>query len=179
MNQPRPFEPLCRRWVARLKFPPYRHLPGETPHPRIHPEGHSYGVTEPLGEKPLSSAAWWENEAYLFGVDLYNYAYWWEAHEQWEAAWKQAEGDTAHLLQGMIQLGAALIKWNLGNDRGREGLWSRSHQHLHQIVSPQWCGVCIRPLAEEAGRFFNHHPRAPLRGWLEGPVLQLETLPTR
>jgi hypothetical protein len=178
MRSPEPFLNAPTRYLPHFDLPAYRHVPRMTPHPRTAADGHSVDTSEPVCE-PLTNLNWSQHVTWLFGVDLFNQAYWWEAHEQWEAAWKQAEGDTAHLLQGMIQLGAALIKWNLGNDRGREGLWSRSHQHLHQIVAPQWCGVCIRPLAEEAGRFFNHHPRAPLRGWLEGPVLQLETLSTR
>ena len=138
MNQPRPFEPLCRRWVARLKFPPYRHLPGETPHPRIHPEGHSYGVTEPLEGKLLSPAAWWENEAYLFGVDLYNYAYWWEAHEQWEGLWRLAgvKSLCGLYLQGLIQVGAALIKWHQGNRRGASKLAAKGCDKLERV-----CGV--------------------------------------
>ena len=138
MNQPRPFEPLCRRWVARVKFPPYRHLPGETPHPRIHPEGHSYGVAEfPAGEC-LSAATWWENEVYLFGVDLYNYAYWWEAHEQWEGLWRLAGAKSlcGLYLQGLIQVGAALIKWHQGNRRGAGQLAAKGCGKLERV-----CGV--------------------------------------
>jgi hypothetical protein len=43
MVQPRPFDPACQRWVPELNFPPYRHLPGETPHPHTHLDGHGYG----------------------------------------------------------------------------------------------------------------------------------------
>jgi len=36
-----------------------------------------------------------------------------DAHEELEAAWKAAEGDTKVLLQGLIQIAAGLHRWNL------------------------------------------------------------------
>mgnify|MGYP001825962430 CR=1 FL=1 len=39
----RPFDPRCRCYLRDFSFPPYRHRPGETPHPYTSPAGHSYG----------------------------------------------------------------------------------------------------------------------------------------
>jgi hypothetical protein len=36
-----------------------------------------------------------------------------DAHEELEAAWKAAEGETKVLLQGLIQIAAGLHRWNL------------------------------------------------------------------
>lgn len=62
------------------------------------------------------------SELYLYGVDLFNFAYWWECHEQWEAIWKFS-GPTSHegrLLQGMVQIAAACLRKFMGShDSGR------------------------------------------------------------
>jgi hypothetical protein len=51
-------------------------------------------------------------------VDLFNHAYWWEAHEAWEGLWSHAEGTQRLFLQGLIQLAAALLKHRLQSARG-------------------------------------------------------------
>ena len=56
------------------------------PHPTNSPEGHSYGKEDEEHEK-WDSDLWKDNEDYLFGIDLYNYHYYWEAHEAWEGLW--------------------------------------------------------------------------------------------
>ena len=49
---------------------------------------------------------------FLYGVDLYNHGYLWEAHEAWEGLWHQAKRDAlqAEFLQGLIQCAAAALK---------------------------------------------------------------------
>src|SRR5262245_31829542 len=100
-------------------FPAYRFVLGENPHPTIDPAGHSFNVPE---EDPgvLTVENWRANETYLYGVDLYNYAYWWESHEAFEALWREfAPGDTEReFLQGLIKISAALLKWHLHDWRG-------------------------------------------------------------
>jgi predicted metal-dependent hydrolase len=51
-------------------------------------------------------------------VDLFNHAFWWEAHEAWEGLWAGAEGTQRLFLQGLIQLAAALLKHRLRSMRG-------------------------------------------------------------
>jgi len=51
-------------------------------------------------------------------VDLFNHAFWWEAHEAWEGLWSHAEGTQRLFLQGLIQLAAALLKHRLQSARG-------------------------------------------------------------
>ena len=72
-----------------INFPNYRYIPGIHPHPINSPEGHSFGAEEPEIDS-WDSDEWAENEDYLFGVDLYNYHYYWEAHEAWEGLWTSA-----------------------------------------------------------------------------------------
>lgn len=96
-------------------LPPYRHEPGKTPHPERHPEGHLFG-------KDLEP----REDDFLYAVDLFNARYWWEAHVYWEGLWAAASGTEAELLQGLIQLAAAMVKRRAGNREGEAKLLARS-----------------------------------------------------
>ncbi len=129
--------PLPARYVPERRFPRYRHRLGQTPHPRTDPEGHSWECPAPESP-PLTSDNWRQHDAWLFGIDLFNHGYWWEAHECWEAAWYTTKDEAiCHLLQGLIQLAAAWLKWEDGNQRGRRGLWRRSRDHLSAAATAQ------------------------------------------
>ena len=98
------------RYSSRV-FPPYRYIPGLHPHPTNSPDGHSYGGEDEEHEK-WDSSLWRENEYYLFGIDLYNYHYYWEAHEAWEGLWIASVRNSSNhrFIQGLIKCGAALLK---------------------------------------------------------------------
>ena len=93
------------------EFPPYRYVPGLHPHPSNSPEGHSYGEEDEEHGK-WDSELWKDNPEYLFGIDLYNYHYYWEAHEAREGVWIAAVRNSSEhrFLQGLIKCGAALLK---------------------------------------------------------------------
>ena len=110
--QPVPFDPGWIRYCPQRPFPPYRHVPGVTPHPINDVHGHSYGMNEETDDPIPPPEAWRENEDYLYGIDLYNFAYWWEAHEAWEELWQNAEDEYRLFLQGLIQISASLIKYH-------------------------------------------------------------------
>ena len=100
---------------SKQRFPPYRHVPGRSPHPTRDPAGHSFGAVA----APLSSfdpERWRSCAEYLYAIDLFNHAYWWEAHEALEAVWRAAGRRTATgmFLQGLIQVAAALLKRSVG-----------------------------------------------------------------
>jgi predicted metal-dependent hydrolase len=44
------------------------------------------------------------------GRRLFNAGRWWEAHEAWESAWIDEEGEARQLLQGLIQVAAGYFK---------------------------------------------------------------------
>ncbi|WP_447986225.1 DUF309 domain-containing protein [Nitrospira sp. Nam74] len=102
------------RYSSRA-FPAYRFIPGVTPHPRRHPDGHSYGHAEPA----LSAVApdqWQTNDAYLYGVDLYNFDFWWECHEVFEGFWRGArKTEQGCFFQALIQVAAANLKLCMGS----------------------------------------------------------------
>ena len=104
-----PIKQPCR--YTNKPFPEYRYIPGENPHPTRDPKGHSYN--KPVNElSGFSPEEWSTCKEYLFGIDLFNFGYWWEAHEVLEAVWISAgrNTDTGLFVQGLIQLSAAHLK---------------------------------------------------------------------
>lgn len=103
-------------------FPPYTFVPGRTPHPVRDPAGHLFGQSPEL-PSPLDPARWQDSRAYLYGIDLFNQGYYWEAHEVWEGLWRAAgrTGPIANFLKGLIKLAAAGVKVRQGQPRGVAG----------------------------------------------------------
>jgi len=96
---------------SNREFPAYRFVPGKTPHPTRDPQGHSYNrIPEPL--PPFDPQLWSACEEYLYGIDLFNHGYWWEAHEALEAVWVAAGRytQTGQFVQGLIQIAVAHLK---------------------------------------------------------------------
>jgi len=93
----------------------------------------------------LAPEDWAGSETYLFGVDLFNEGFFWEAHELWEALWLGAKGrdddDSAEFLQGLIQCAAARLK--VAQERPR-GL---------QRLTASGCGF-LRAVAERRGEHY-------------------------
>ncbi|MDE0554398.1 MAG: DUF309 domain-containing protein [Candidatus Poribacteria bacterium] len=134
LKQPEPFDANWHRYCPQKPFPPYRHIPGVTPHPIRDPRGHSYRLEEEHDDDPLPPELWRENEDYLYGIDLYNFAYWWEAHEPWEGFSHQAEDTYRLFLQGLIQVSASLIKYHSRMLRPLRTLSTAGRDKLRQVV---------------------------------------------
>ncbi len=155
-------------------FPPYRFTPGRDPHPAADPRGHSY---EPPGHARPAVAfrppeAWRECDEYLYGCDLYNHAYWWEAHEAWEDLWRVVPGGSAqrHFLQGLIQVSACHLKLHLaeaaaadplrraGHLAGVERLRASSKTHLAMALSEtgmdRYMGFSLSSWVEGVAEYF-------------------------
>ena len=94
--------------VPQKSLPPYAYLPGKNAHPARDPAGHSYHV-EPI---PVAAEASPSSDAFLWGLDLFNHGYYWEAHEAWEGLWRVADrdGQLRVLVKGLILLAAAGVK---------------------------------------------------------------------
>ncbi len=73
------------RFLPERAFPPYTYVPGQAPHPIRDPAGHMHGVEPEPAE--LHVEDWWNCTEYLWGIDLFNHGYYWEAHEVWEGLW--------------------------------------------------------------------------------------------
>lgn len=148
-------KPELPRYTQRA-FPPYRFLPFQSgspfPHPRNDPAGHSYGRDEDY-LSGFTPADWRTCEAYLYGVDLFNHAYWWEAHEALEAIWLAAgqTSDCGRFVQGLIQLAAAQLKRFTGEIRGARSLTLSSQEKLSP-AGEIYLGIEVAPLLDDAWR---------------------------
>ncbi|MFT5051867.1 MAG: hypothetical protein ACI8QZ_003296 [Chlamydiales bacterium] len=124
------------RYAASRPFPSYAFLPGRDAHPTRDPLGHSYSEDPEPAAAYFPPEQWAANEDYLFGVDLYNHGYLWEAHEAWEGLWHQAKHDEmqAQLLQGLIQCAAAALKIPMEQPGGLVKLSEKGTERLEQVA---------------------------------------------
>ncbi|HYQ91919.1 MAG TPA: DUF309 domain-containing protein [Candidatus Competibacteraceae bacterium] len=123
--------------LTALPLPPYAYVPGQHPHPIHHPAGHRYGMPTPV-YGPLDPQHWATSEPYRYGIDLFNYGYYWEAHEVWESLWR-AHARTepiARFLQALIALAAAGVKQRQGRVRGVQRHGERAKALLCQAAQP-------------------------------------------
>ena len=147
--------PGAPRYGPDETFPPYRHVPGRTPHPVRDPDGHAHGAPEePV--RPLPPERWREDAAFLRGVDLYHAGYLWEAHEAWEGIWRAAPpGPQRELLRGLIQLAAELLKAQLGNARGVRLLSAAVRGRLASIPGSRFMGLDLDALRRDVDACFG------------------------
>lgn len=147
MSEPRPRNPFWPRYTSR-PFPPYRFVPGRTPHPRRDPRGHSYGRPEPAPAL-WSPDRWYQAHDYLYGIDLYNFAYWWECHEIFEGLWTAAGRGSVEgsFFRALIQLAAAHLKRFNGN-RYAAGVLVRACLLRLERTPVHYMGVDVAGLIE-------------------------------
>ena len=138
-------------------FPPYRFVPGRSPHPFAHEGGWGYGSDRPVPPF-VAREDWATNVSYLRGVDFFNRGWWWEAHEVWEEQWHVVEGRDAvqhDLLKGLIQLAACALNRERGSDRGAGRLLESACGFLEQAAAAggdQLMGLDLPALRDEARR---------------------------
>jgi hypothetical protein len=145
------------RYVPQLAFPPYAFVPGVHPHPVTDIRGHQFGY--PHGAPaPLDPARPCASLDFLFGVDLFNSGYYWEAHEAWEGLWMAAgrTGPVADFLKGLIKLAAAGVKARTGQSVGVQRHARRADELFQSVqdVMPTgksaFCGIRIAELIRAA-----------------------------
>ena len=159
-DEPSPPDPAFPRYT-QAAFPAYRYVPGRGAHPRRDPGGHSYGRPEPHAT-PLDPAEWAQSNVYLYAVDLYNFAYWWEAHECFEVLWHQTDkvGPLGNLLQGVIQIAAGNLKRFMAAESAAQKLGARGLVRLAGVPSP-FLGLDVRGFEAEARAYLAGERAAP------------------
>jgi hypothetical protein len=142
-------------------LPAYRFVPGVTPHPRRHPGGHSYGEPEPAVSAP-GPDQWQSSEAYLYGVDLYNFAFWWECHEVFEGFWRAApKTEEGGFFQALIHVAAANLKICMGSPASADRLSLAAFERFHRLPHV-YMGIDLRS--------FERDIRAYVVGSRTGPA---------
>ena len=152
-----------------LSWPEYRFLPGRDPHPHTYPEGHS---SRSPGESPppvefKSADQWRESVDYLFGCDLYNHGYWWEAHETWEGLWQLTDKSQVQgqFLQTLIQVAAGHLKLHMGKLAGVENLRQSAARHstyvIQQIGDSELMGLPFKEWYGRVNEYYAHLLTSP------------------
>jgi uncharacterized protein len=162
VTEPTPLDPAWPRYSLR-PFPSYRYVPGQTQHPRRHPLGHSYGNPEP-SPQPFHPNEWQTSDDYRYGIDLYNFAYWWESHEIFEAFWHAAErgSEQGNFLQGLIQLAAANLKRAMNNEAAAQKLSRAGITRLQRVAVP-YMGIDVHLVLQALSEYLSGtHPHLPL-----------------
>lgn len=161
---------------SNVPFPPYSYVSGVHPHPVSDPRGHAYGH-EPERPAPFAADRWRENSTYLYGFDLFNHGYYWEAHEAWESLWHAAgrDGATADFLKGLIKLAAAGVKFREGNAAGVERHARRSLELLP--TASVFAGARLEDLRGRIGKLADTAPLNAVSEALLPIVLELKWKP--
>lgn len=135
------------RLVPHIPFPAYAFVPRQNAHPTRDPNGHSYGRPEQK-PAPLTTDTWQTSTDYLYGIDLFNHGYFWEAHEAWEGLWHACgrRGNIADFLKALIKLAAAGVKAREGNPNGVQRAANRAAEIFTELQSRE---------SEKAGAFLG------------------------
>jgi hypothetical protein len=165
------------RLVPERPLPPYAFVPGRSPHPVSDPAGHSFGAAPPPPSR-LVPERWAANTTYLYGLDLFNAGFYWEAHVEFEALWlgEGRKGVVADFLKGLIHLAAAGVKRLEGRLQGVAGhaaraaeLWRNVARSL-EPAQEVFLGLPLAGLIDRAAAIAR-------AGWPDTPPLLLASLP--
>jgi predicted metal-dependent hydrolase len=155
-HNPIAIKPAPPRYTQR-PLPLYRYLPFQgsatLPHPRNDPAGHSFDADEDYLPHFMPED-WTDCEPYLYGIDLFNHGYWWEAHEAFEVVWLaagQRETLCGIFVQGLIQLAVAQLKRVSGSPSGAQSLTAAGCEKL-AVTEEIYLGIEVAALIAEAQR---------------------------
>jgi hypothetical protein len=145
-----------QRYLPARPLPSQAFLPGRTPRPAA-------AETVPGSIEPLSEHSWASHAPYLWGVDLYNADFVWEAHEAWESIWRETpDGSSPRLfLQGLIQCAAASVKSALADGEAVTRIASRALDRLTRVQQqqgPNYLGVELAPFIAAFQHFAMTQP---------------------
>lgn len=155
---PAPPKAPKRRYRPDEPLPSYRFVPGGAhPHPTHDDDGHMRGRA-PLATKG-SHLAWMVDPAWLYGVDLFNHWYFWEAHEVWEPVWKSLDkaSPPGVFVQGLMRCAGALLKVHAGELEGVLAFWGQAEVRLGQVAKavPELFGVKTKPVFKGFASYFK------------------------
>ena len=132
--EPQFHDPMIPHYTDR-PLPVYRHLPFQNAHPFLDKGGHSYG--EKLSPPDSFTLENWQHCGdYLYCIDLFNYGFWWEAHERLKQLCFAAGRDSemGQFIQGLIQVAAALLKHFMQEEQGAATLAELGLKNLQQTT---------------------------------------------
>lgn len=131
-----PGRPPPRYWPDE-GFPPYRYVPlGRHPHPTMDDGGHMRTGRPAIPDDAPSELAWMTNRWWLYGVDLYNHWYFWEATETWEPLWRRLDKQSpeGQFLQALMMLNGLCLKVQCQETEGVVAFWQQARERLERVA---------------------------------------------
>jgi len=124
-----------KRLCPHLPLPSYRYIPGQGPKDEHRDDLPRVKVED------LPPERWTENQAYLYGMDLYHHEFFYEAHEVWEQLWHKVGHKTVQgqYLKALIQLAALRLKLLLKQPRPAERLRGSAQNGLNRVLESGQC----------------------------------------
>jgi uncharacterized protein len=147
-------------------FPPYAYAPGDTPHPTRDPRGHSYAAGFEIPERP-DPEEWRACRDYLYGIDLFNHGFYWEAHEVWEGLWVACGRRGPNLPAGVA---AAGLKARSGSARGMR---ANAGKAVRLFGRGSYCRAASWPSITERWRGRRYSPPMHLSALSLGQPVQV------
>ena len=95
------------------------------------------------------------------GRAAFNRGEFFAAHERWEDAWHQLAGPARELVQGLIQIAAALHHVQQGRPRPAASLLAKGLDKLSRPVPPTLADLPIASFAGEVARFLAELTASP------------------
>jgi uncharacterized protein len=140
---------------TNIPFPGFRHIPKQKI-TQLELSKHDHIPKLPELKQEFSSQTWQNCTNYLYAIDLFNYAYYWEVHEVLENLWMKVgkKSPEGLFIQGLIQLSVALLKNLQSNKLGLKRLTDKA---MPKLLSQQgiYLGVDIRNLINQFNIYLN------------------------
>jgi len=115
--------------MTLIPFPHRAYLPGAGVHPHVDLSWMAILETVHAGGQSTSLN---------YALDLFNFGYWWEAHEVLEVIWKEcSDVEETDFLKGWIKLCAALVKDRQCHAMARDRLLEQGVKGVTSAV-PGW-----------------------------------------
>jgi hypothetical protein len=156
---PTPLTKRYPRYWPHEELPPYRYVPlGSHPHPTMDAGGHMQDRLAPPGDPP-SELAWMTNRYWLYGIDLFNNWYFWEAAEVWSPLWVGLEkkAPAAVFVQTMMMVSGGILKAHCNEPKGVLSFWQKADERftaLKRSHKELW-GIKISRVQKDFRRFFK------------------------
>jgi hypothetical protein len=140
---------------TNIPFPNRKYIPGRGTHPKKDP--HGFHTPElPSDMTKIDNDNWHISQRYLYALDLFNFGYWWEAHEVLEDLWIKAGKSTltAKFIQGLIQISAAFLKDSQLVQRRTSPLAAKGLSKL-RLRSGIFLGLNVEEFGDKVERYFT------------------------
>lgn len=121
------------------RLPAYAHVPGKN---ERHPDAYFETITSAVS-KELTIQELSQSVAFLFGFELFESEYYWEAHEVWEAVWLALPKgcDERRFVQALIQTANGYLKRRMGRLNATRRLCDIARDLYTACEKPELMGV--------------------------------------